>query len=1122
MQTRMPFGINQKIKLVIWDLDDTLWKGILAEGDDIVSYTSRFEIVRELNRRGIVSAIVSKNEFEKTKARLEEFGYWDDFVFPRISFDPKGPVIAQLIKDMALRPVNVLFIDDNDSNLNEALHYVPDLNCLNANQCDSILDSQYLKGKDDSSLSRHKQYKQMEKRVEASHGFSSNEDFLKSIHIRAEIKPYSDEVADRAYELVDRTNQLNYTKKRPSKEEFRKFMSDPNVEGNLVRIIDDFGDNGYVGFYAVDRSIPEGKGLVHFCFSCRVLGYYVEQWVYARLGFPNIEIVGEVAVQLNKTNNPSWITLETAIAETDLGELVIDRPIRVFAVGACYLQNVIGRLTDALMDVDFIFRFENEFDYRFDSTPYLRSCLFMRPEDRKEILKYPRLEKYKDYFPPDALFKDFDYLFIGPTGDYEKRFSTLKNAPTIILNSDLLKEDGENPHDITKEEIISNLEDILSKLKPHQKIILMKEPQSEELRKLSEGTSGLYSSRFADFNKLLELNSGIENFRLLHKDRVLIWDIGKVVRHREDCHDMLNHWTPKASSDLTFELIQLILNDNQKQESRGSYSLIADNETSLRIKELALKNNGYSLHDVYLNSDTFVPASDNYILAVSDPENCIKLHHLDRKHCKILKVKHSESVSPQFELALGNMYFTGSAGIKDVDLAISHYRKSGEIGLNRLVSALYASNNASYQSEALHLIEDYESRTDTDPVTLRSFNFILGKIYREGKVVKRDLNKAIEQFFLASLKSWSNAPEMLYVALLERNNPGDIKVAELVIRAYCENGHPDGYGAVARAYRDGKGYKQDLQKAAEWMRKARAKNVIYADWELFDILWRINTPDSLKEMVSLAEPLAESGNGMMQGRMARAYREGRGVPKDLNRASELMRKAYKNGVSWASWELFDILWRINTPESDAEMISVAEPLAESGNSNLQGRMGRAYCDGRGVPKDLNKAAEWMRKAYENNLRWAGWELFDILWRINTPDSLKEMISMAEPKAAEGIREYEARMARAYREGRGVPKDLKKAADLMRSAYGKGVVWAGWELCETLWRINTPETDAEMVSIAGPQAEKGNREYEARMARAYRDGRGVPQDRQKAAELYRSAESKGLRWAGEELKKMESS
>ena len=54
-----------KIKLVIWDLDDTFWKGTLSEGP-IVSIAENIQLVRDLTDRGIVNSICSKNDYEPT------------------------------------------------------------------------------------------------------------------------------------------------------------------------------------------------------------------------------------------------------------------------------------------------------------------------------------------------------------------------------------------------------------------------------------------------------------------------------------------------------------------------------------------------------------------------------------------------------------------------------------------------------------------------------------------------------------------------------------------------------------------------------------------------------------------------------------------------------------------------------------------------------------------------------------------------------------------------------------------------------------------------------------------------------------------------------------------------
>ncbi len=100
-------------------LDDTLWKGTLAEGDDVQLLENRVAIIKELNKRGIVNAICSKNDPDKAKSKLEEFKIWDLFVFPTIEFMPKGEMIKNLLSAMNLRPQNALFIDDNDLNLKE-------------------------------------------------------------------------------------------------------------------------------------------------------------------------------------------------------------------------------------------------------------------------------------------------------------------------------------------------------------------------------------------------------------------------------------------------------------------------------------------------------------------------------------------------------------------------------------------------------------------------------------------------------------------------------------------------------------------------------------------------------------------------------------------------------------------------------------------------------------------------------------------------------------------------------------------------------------------------------------------------------------------------------------------
>ena len=83
------------IKLLIWDLDETFWRGTLSDGE-IEVIPKNISLIKDLTDRGIVNSICSKNDFEKTKNKLTELDVWDYFVFPSIDWSPKGQRIKKI------------------------------------------------------------------------------------------------------------------------------------------------------------------------------------------------------------------------------------------------------------------------------------------------------------------------------------------------------------------------------------------------------------------------------------------------------------------------------------------------------------------------------------------------------------------------------------------------------------------------------------------------------------------------------------------------------------------------------------------------------------------------------------------------------------------------------------------------------------------------------------------------------------------------------------------------------------------------------------------------------------------------------------------------------------------
>ena len=293
----------QKIKLVIWDLDDTYWNGTISEGP-IEQITRNHEIVVALAERGIISSICSMNDKSVAMKELEKSSMSGYFVLPSIDWSPKGTRIHKLISDLNLRPVNVLFIDDLAKNLEEARYVSPGLNVALPDILETLLENPSLAGNPDPGLERLRQYKVIEHKISEQTAFvGDTDDFLRQSEIKVAVLPPTENDLERLEDLINRSNQLNFTKLRVDTSMLEQYLPDQNPETGAVWVSDRYGDYGLAGFYAL-----ENGALTQFTFSCRILGFGVENWLYRQLNFPAIEVVGEVSAVLDRTMEIDWIT----------------------------------------------------------------------------------------------------------------------------------------------------------------------------------------------------------------------------------------------------------------------------------------------------------------------------------------------------------------------------------------------------------------------------------------------------------------------------------------------------------------------------------------------------------------------------------------------------------------------------------------------------------------------------------------------------------------------------------------------------------------------------------------------------------------------------------------------
>ena len=337
-----------KIKLVIWDLDETFWKGTFSEGNVEIPDRNR-NLLALLTDIGIVNSICSKNDENQVMDYLEGQGLAEYFVFPSINWQPKGARIKQLISDMQLRPANVLFLDDNPSNLGEAAYACPEIMTGTPELLSQLLADAEKAERKDPKHKRLKQYRILEEKHQARAEFASNEEFLYKSNIRVDISADCDAQIDRIHDLILRSNQLNFTKVRSTKEELSALFAEADVSCAYVSVQDNFGDYGIIGFYAL-----KANRLLHFVFSCRTLGMGIEQYVYNKLGRPELVIVGEVISDLTTPELPGWINQESGDSSASQMKINELSPHTVLVKGPCDLFQVYPYISNTeLFDTEF-------------------------------------------------------------------------------------------------------------------------------------------------------------------------------------------------------------------------------------------------------------------------------------------------------------------------------------------------------------------------------------------------------------------------------------------------------------------------------------------------------------------------------------------------------------------------------------------------------------------------------------------------------------------------------------------------------------------------------------------------------------------------------------------------
>ncbi|MBL6927983.1 MAG: HAD-IIIC family phosphatase [Rhodospirillales bacterium] len=269
-----------KVKCVAWDLDGTIWDGIIGEDgpDGVVPRPVAMELIRQLDARGILQTIASKNDFDRAWPKIEELGLADYFLYPAIHWGPKSGSLRKIAEELDINVDTFAFIDDSAFERGEVGRTLPQVRTFDAARIDELLSRpEFDVPVTETSRTRRQSYLAQARRKKVSGSWDGDiDDFLKSCNMVMCIGPVSETRIPRCLELLQRSNQFNLSATRYTEPEFQALLKDVNVECFAFDVADDYGDYGVVGFAAV-RLEDDGPVLIDFVMSCRVARKRVEE-----------------------------------------------------------------------------------------------------------------------------------------------------------------------------------------------------------------------------------------------------------------------------------------------------------------------------------------------------------------------------------------------------------------------------------------------------------------------------------------------------------------------------------------------------------------------------------------------------------------------------------------------------------------------------------------------------------------------------------------------------------------------------------------------------------------------------------------------------------------------------
>ncbi|MHA1390432.1 MAG: HAD-IIIC family phosphatase [Candidatus Thorarchaeota archaeon] len=309
-------GYGKRIKCAVIDLDNTLWDGILRDDgiEGVNLHSNRLKALELLTKRGIMLAISSKNDSTLEPVIDQILGENSNlFVIKKINWNDKVQNLQEIAQELNIGIDSLAFFDDNPYERDQISTFLPQVLVLPDTEILHALNRLEFEpvGKlTEESSKRVLMYAQEAARESIEKLYYDKESFLRACEMKLWTRQANPENLGRVTELILRTNQLNATATRYTKEEILRFYHADDYKIYVVNLDDKYGEYGEYGLI--------GTALIHeennkwtmdvLTFSCRAMGKTVEQTFLTYL--------------MNEANKRGVTTLVGKYMKTDRNEAV--------------------------------------------------------------------------------------------------------------------------------------------------------------------------------------------------------------------------------------------------------------------------------------------------------------------------------------------------------------------------------------------------------------------------------------------------------------------------------------------------------------------------------------------------------------------------------------------------------------------------------------------------------------------------------------------------------------------------------------------------------------------------------------------------------------------------------